>query len=287
MFGSIFYHNLTKKYITVFGNMFDTITIRRFNAAKQKLQSIQVPLSYGPSQKYIKYLLNPPEDRKISTTLPRMSFAMMQYSIDAERKVGTTQKRKHFVSGDKKSATTSFVETPYKLEFELYIYGKNQDDCTQIIEQIIPYFNPTYTNSVNVIPELGTQGNYDVQTTLNSIMLQDEYEGNNEETRFVVYTVSFTMDVFFFGPVSTTGVIKRVQTDIAIVKDEPVLDTTKGRNIRLTTTPGLTEDGEPTTDYELSIPYQEIEENDPYGFVHRHEMFFDGKKFDPKSGTDK
>ncbi len=285
MFGSIFYHNLIRKYVTNFGNMFNDITIRKFDAGNNAVQSIPVPLTYASKQKYIQILNKRPDGenntRQIAVALPRLSFNITSMSFDPTRKISPTQKRWGPGTNRRKGM---FVETPYKIDFELTAYTKGYDDACQIFEQIVPYFKPDYTNQLILIPELDDQGKFDIRTEMTGNSIQDEYEGAFEETRYVVWTYNFTMDVFFFGPTSDQGVIKRVQTDFIPYSGDDY--TQFGRQSRIVITPGLTADGEATTDPNETIPYQQIEAEDPYGFITQQTDYDDGLKYNPRTGKD-
>ena len=291
MLGSVFYHNLIRKYVITYGNLFNDIIIRRFDKDNNVIQNIPVPIQYGPKQKYIYAMQKPLDERQVSVTLPRISFNITGINYDSERQINKINRRRNCNENENGSINSSFVEVPYKMDFELSIYVKNYDDGAQIVEQIMPYFTPSYTNQVKLIPELGEDGYYDIKFELTSgPNIEDNYEGSSEETRFIIFTFNFTADIFFFGPVEQKGVIKRVQTDFVIVNGNEEITNNdyeeNGRNVRINTTPGLTEDGEPTSNPALTIPYMEIEETDPYGFIKEKDFFVDGKRFNPVTGRD-
>ena len=289
---TFFYHGLIRKYVVAFGNMFNTITIQR-NENGLPAQSIPVPIIYSDRQKYIKYIENRPNTSPIAVSLPRLSFVMTNITYDTERKLNTTTKLRNVLqvgTGDKKTAI-SFQATPYQIDFELTAYVKNYDDGAQIVEQIVPYFNPDYTNELILIPELGSQGKYDVRTVLTSVSIQDDTDGSFDDMRTIQWTFNFTMDAFFFGPIHENGLIKRVQVDVVNVPTSGAIEdvdyTSYGRVARIVETPGLTIDGLPTTIYSESKPYLDIHSDDPYGFVNQIFEYDDGKIYDPVTGGDK
>lgn len=206
-----FYHRLTRKYVILFGNMFNNITIKRV-ANGSEIERFRVPITYGPKEKYyVRLRADPDLDRPIQALLPRMSFELVGFDYDATRKQNSLLR-----SGVKKNnsttASSQYMSVPYNLTFELVIYTRNIDDGTHIVEQIMPYFNPDYTVTVNTIPELGFLK--DVPITLNSVQNLIEHEGNFDTVRYVSWTLSFTMKANYYGPVSNTSIIRTVYTNL-------------------------------------------------------------------------
>lgn len=206
-----FYHRLTRKYVILFGNMFNNITIKRV-ANGSEVERFRVPITYGPKEKYyVRLRADPDLDRPIQALLPRMSFELVGFDYDATRKQNSLLR-----SGVKKNnsttASSQYMSVPYNLTFELVIYTRNIDDGTHIVEQIMPYFNPDYTVTVNTIPELGFLK--DVPITLNSVQNLIEHEGNFDTVRYVSWTLSFTMKANYYGPVSNTSIIRTVYANL-------------------------------------------------------------------------
>ena len=287
MFGNFFNNNSIRKSVTVFGNMFNDIKIVRYDANKKVIQTIPVPITYARKSKMVSLHERDHITTKVQSQLPVISFMMTSITYGSDRKTSSINKNK--VKIDPQIMNVQFAEIPYNLDFELYIMAKSYDDAAQIVEQIIPYFQPSFTPTVKMVPELDLS--YDLKTTLTGLAIQDDFEGSTEEQGFVLWTLNFTMNSYFFGPTQKQGVIKRAIVDLVSVPGSGEVtgeDVEKfGRSSRITTTPGLTADGQPTTLKENSIPYTEIEIDDPYGFVTELEVFDDGKKYDPYSGTDK
>jgi hypothetical protein len=212
MFGDHFYHAILRKSVAVFGTLFNDIrVVRKDNAGIIKDQQ-RVPLSYGPKQKFLSRLDQQADlsDPKIAIKLPRMSFEITNMSYDTTTKTSSL----NTITTTSSATTRSTVGqmTPYMVDMQLNIIAKNQDDALQIFEQIVPYFQPTYTLSVKFIDEL--EKSFDVPITLNSISIQDDYEGEFTSRRSLIYTLDFSMKVKFFGPAAEQGIVTTVSTDI-------------------------------------------------------------------------
>ena len=210
MFGNFFYNEILRKTVVSFGTLFNNFDIKRFNNAGAVVESIPVPLSYGPTQKFIARIQQQPNLRGKETqiTLPRMSFEMQGLNYDPTRKlaplkVAVTKK-------DNDSMYKQYMPVPYNCNFELSIYVLNQDDGLQIIEQILPFFQPQFTITLKLIAE--TDEKRDVPVVLNNINYQDEYEGNFEKRQVIIWRLSFTAKTYLIGPVADTGVIKKTIT---------------------------------------------------------------------------
>ena len=212
MFGDHFYHAILRKSVAVFGTVFNDIKIvRRDNNGIVKDQQ-RVPLSYGPKQKFLARLDQQAnlDDPKIAIKLPRMSFEITNMSYDTTTKVSAL----NTITTTTTPTTRSTVGqmTPYVVDMQLNIIAKNQDDALQIFEQIVPYFQPTYTLSVKFID--GLDKSFDVPITLTSINVQDDYEGDMTSRRSLIYTLDFSMKVRFFGPTAEQGIITTVSADV-------------------------------------------------------------------------
>lgn len=207
-----FYHKLTRKYVVLFGNMFNDIEIRRINkSSNDEIERFRVPLVYAGKEKYIERLRADPDlDKAIQNQLPRMAFSMVGIDYVAEKQQMNTIR--HAKANTSTGVATQYIGVPYDINFELYIYARNIDDGTHIIEQILPYFTPSYTIPALLIPEIGIQK--DIIVLLNGLSNSVEFEGSNDATRFVMWTLSFTMHGYYFGPVSTPKIIRKVITNI-------------------------------------------------------------------------
>jgi len=206
-----FYWGTIRKSIVAFGNMFNNITIERKDANGNVVQIQRVPLSYSPQQKFLAKIRQQPDVDNINfqVILPRMGFEMVSLDYDPNRKISPMQQSRTINSST--SASAQYAPTPYNINVLLYIYTKNQDDGLQIIEQILPYFNPDYNLTLKAIPELDIKN--DLPILLNSIGFQDEYEGDLTTRRAIIWTLSFVMKLNFYGPVNRQGIINKVTTN--------------------------------------------------------------------------
>lgn len=269
-----FYHGTLRKYVILFGTLMNDIYINRIDGNGETVQTIKVPITYGPKDKTISKIQGDPDNKRpVAIVLPRMSFEMIGIDYDPSRKLNTVQK---YVSKDPKSNQVlyQYAPVPYNITFDFNIYVKNADDGTRIIEQILPYFTPEWTTTVNLIPELNES--VDIPLIINSVTLADNYEGSFEERRVLIWNMSFVMKGFLYGPTNKSGgkngrggLITLANTNFYIpttnTASEGVGVTAVSENI--TVTPGLTANGEPTSNSELTIDRNSINPEDDYGFI--------------------
>jgi hypothetical protein len=274
----------------MFGNMFNDIVVRRLNANNVSMQSVAVPLAYGPKEKFLVRITQDPNlDQQVAIQLPRMGFEMTTLSYAGDRRLAGTSRNVKVVD-DKNKLDFTYMPVPYDLNFNLYAYVRNADDGAQIMEQIVPYFGPEWTNQVRLIPEMNLI--QDVPTILNTVSIEDTYEGDFNNRRALIYTFDFTVKGYFYGPVRRQGIIKRAQIDFGIVTGNTTNKITiediarTGRSSRITVQPGLLANGSPTTNSAASIPYTQIEATDDYGFASNTFFFTDGRKYNPKTNSD-
>jgi hypothetical protein len=208
----VWYHGITRKAIIAFGVMFNNINIRRRNAADQITQTIRVPLSYAPKNKMLSRILAQPDPDKMEkeVLVPRLSFELIAFEYDAARKINLHNQQRAILN--ETQAKRVYGPTPYNLTVNLYAYAKNQDDGLQILEQIIPAFNPDFNVTVTYVPELGIK--HDLPIILNSISYDDQYEGAVQDHRVIIWTYTFTLKLYYYGPVETQEVIRRAIVDI-------------------------------------------------------------------------
>lgn len=216
-----FYHSTVRKAVIAFGNLFNNITIDRKNSEGEVVQSIRVPLAYAPQQAFLAKINQQPiaEEAKFQVTLPRMSFEMISISYDPNRKIAPTQQNR-IQNNSNNTMTQQYAPAPYNVGMMLYLYSKNQDDALQILEQILPYFNPDFNLSVKAIPQLNIV--HDLPILLESVSVDDQYEGDFTTRRMIVYTLSFTLKLNFYGPLQRQNFIK---TSIANTFTDPELQT--------------------------------------------------------------
>jgi len=230
MFG-YFYHEIFRKTIISFGNIFNNIEIRHTNNSDKTISVVKVPLAYGPIQKFLARIEQDPSAlRPVKMTLPRMSFEFNGLNYDASRKVTTTQS---FVSETGKKV---YMPVPYNMQFELNIITKLNDDALQIVEQILPYFQPSFNMTINLVDPINEKK--DIPVILDGVSFTDDYEGDFTKRRSLVYTLRFTAKTYLFGPIpsSSTGIIKKVTLDYMTGVD------TKKREMRYVVTPRATKD---------------------------------------------
>lgn len=297
-----FYNQTLRKYIVAFGSMFNGMIVQRIDSSGTRIQTMGVPISYSPKEKFLARLtLDPNLDRPIAVSLPNMAFEITSMTYDGSRRLTGTQLTKAHNSAVPGNILAQYSPVPWNINFSLYLFVRNADDGAQLLEQILPFFGPEWTNTINIIPEMGIYGKRDVPTVLNGVSLEDVYEGDFITRRAMVYTLDFTMKGWFFGPVATSGsrtkVIKRIQLDFGIVESDPIRigannDITDseaantGRSSRVVITPGLLANGSPTSNSAASINYQLISSNTNYGIASNTFVYFDGLRYNPVTGND-
>ena len=211
MLGTYFYHEILRKTVIGFGTLFNDINIRHRDASGTSFSNLKVPLAYGPIQKFLARIQQQPDlNREVALTLPRLSFEMTGLQYDPSRKTGVTQT---FLASQSGNVKKVYMPVPYNVTFELNIISKLNDDSLQIIEQILPYFQPSLNITINLISAIGEKK--DVPVVMESITQNDQYEGGFDSRRLIIHTLRFTAKTYLFGPVaeSTDGLIKRVDVD--------------------------------------------------------------------------
>lgn len=209
MFGTHFYHQRIRKSVAVFGTLFNNLYVLRKDSSNQVISQVKVPLSYGPKRKFLERIRENPNldtDTKVAIKLPRMSFEIISITYDAQRQL---QKTNNFTqAGSSTNLRNKFYSfVPYTIGFQLSIYAKNQDDALQIVEQILPTFNPQYSLTIKPFTDYPSVKE-DVPITLTGVDFSDDYEGTLEQRRTIIYTLSFDMRVNFYGAISETGIIR-------------------------------------------------------------------------------
>ena len=262
MYGQRFYNETTRRYVAVFGTLFNDIVISRTTNDGSVTQQMKVPIHYAPMQKLLARLEQDPNLTAPAMTLPRMSFEIVGMSYDGERKIPSLNRIKAPESTDSTRFQSLYSPAPYNLEFQLNIMTKYNEDGTKILEQILPYFKPGVTPSVKIMDELDMY--VDIPVVLNSVSNEDVYEGSFEERRALIWTLDFTLKGFYFGPVTKKKIIKFVDVNFYDSLDTSS-DIIEGINIQ----PGLTANGEPTTDINETIAYSDIEFDDDWAYIVR------------------
>jgi hypothetical protein len=265
MLGTQFYHESIRKVIVSFGTMFNNINLVRKDNSGNIIQSMKVPLAYGPREKFL-VRLNEDADltKQVAITLPRIGFEIQNLEYDAGRKLNRVQRFKKVKGANAKQLDAQYMPVPYNLSIELYVMAKQSDDALQIVEQILPYFQPDYTLTIN--DNVSMDSKRDVPIVLNSISYEDDYQGDFTTRRALIYTLSFTAKFYLYGPVTSSKVIKTVQVDQ--YTDSEV--NSPKREQRLTVTPN------PTS----------ADADDNFGFNESTSFYEDAKEYNPVTGSD-
>ena len=212
MFGTYFYNETIKRSVSIFGTLFNNIYTKKIKEDGTVLTRNLVPISYGPKQKFLARLTEDAKERDLNVTsinLPRMAFELTGFEYDATRQQNKLIRHsKSSLETDGTNRSYQYNPAPYNLNFTLSVLAKNMSDALQIVEQILPYFQPEYTVTMKMIDSMSDTR--DVPVILNSVSMEDTYEGSFEERRVIEYTLEFTMKIYFFGPVYTGSVIKNV-----------------------------------------------------------------------------
>ena len=237
MLGTHFYHEIIRKTIVGFGTLFNNIELRRSDKQGNIVQTVKVPLNYGPREKFLARIdAEPTLDGRseVQIQLPRISFEMKGITYDPSRKLSPVQICVTPKSGDTKAVYKQYSPVPYNLDFELNIISKNNDDSVQILEQILPYFQPVFNISVKLVDL--TKEVKDIPIILNSVNMQDDYEGDFLKRRALIHTLTFTAKTYLYGPVATSDVIRTVNVDIGTAINAG------SRYVRYSATPKALED---------------------------------------------
>ena len=212
MLGQQFYHETIRKVVIAFGTMFNDIHLVRKNNSGTIIQTMKVPLAYGPREKFLVRLREDADlTKQVAITLPRIGFEIKNLAYDSARKMSRVQRFKKVKGANTKQLDTQYMPVPYNLEFELYVMAKQSDDALQIVEQILPYFQPDYALTINDMADMGITR--DIPIVLGNIGYEDSYDGEFTTRRALVYTLSFTTKFYLYGPVTSAKVIKTVQVD--------------------------------------------------------------------------
>ncbi len=250
-----------------FGQLFNNIQIKRKDSSGSTIQSIRVPLAYAPKEKFLTRLDQQPDldNREFAITLPRMSFEIASIEYDASRKLNRLQKfKKVKTSAEGKVLDFNYMPVPYNISYTLNVFTATAEGGLQIIEQILPYFQPDYTVTINAIPNLDIKR--DVPIVLNSVNYEDSYNGDYTTRRAVIYTLTFTAKTYLFGPAQTQKVVKTVQSNLYSDTDR----NNKAREERIVIVPN------PTS----------ADADDDFGFTTTIESYTDGKKYNPSTDSD-
>ena len=267
MFGTHFYNEGLRKLTIAFGQLFNNIVLQNTSSTGAVTKRIRVPLAYAPKEKFLVRLeqqANLQEDRAVSITLPRLGFEITGLSYDPSRKLNKMNKTIRVKANEEgKKHNFNYTPVPYNINFSLYSFTATAENGLQIVEQILPFFQPEYTVTMNVVPEMNIVR--DIPIILNSVNYEDTYNGEFTQRRAVIYTLSFTAKTYLYGPMSNQKVIKNVQSDLGASTDSPLT-----REERIIVVPN------PTT----------ADADDDFGFTTTLSFFADGKRYNPSSDSD-
>jgi len=312
MLGSTFYHQTIRKYVAAFGTLFNDINVERKNSSGTVVEKIKVPLAYGPKQKHV---LASQETttaaRQTATRTPRMGFALTGVAYDSVRKLNTVGRN---VAANTAAGTstlmTQYNPVPYNFDFTLFILVKNAEDGTQILEQILPFFTPEFTVTINTIPEMGIKA--DTPIILNSADVSDEYEGDLDQRRTIIWTLSFLLKGYIYPDLKTSSVIKSIEVNFRLtgsddsevddfVQDFIILETTASSSAssdyilletdnyeRIMNESSSQDIGDASVKTRYTVvpsPSTATADSD-YGFSETFEFFEPSKNFDPETGED-
>ena len=235
MLGTYFYNETIRKTVIAFGTLFNNIRIKKFANDGTSISQVKVPIAYGPMQRFLARIEQQTNfDDNVAITLPRLSFELSSYTYDPTRKASPITK---FTSkGDTKTKIKKmYLPVPYDVGFRLSFATKLQDDALQIIEQILPHFQPSFQVTVNMLE--GIEEKRDIPFTLRNVSFNDEYEGDFSNRRFIQYDLDFIAKTYFYTEVPTDegGIIKKVQVDYSTAIRAP-------RSQRYTVVPAATKD---------------------------------------------
>ena len=222
MFGGHFYHSKTKKAVALFGRLFNNIYVIRQNSSGAVISQLKVPLSYAPKQKYLERIRENPsltDDTQVAIKLPRLSFEITSIAYDPTRqltKVGNFTTTSS--TGDTTKRQKFFTPVPYTINFQLNAYAKSQDDALQIIEQIIPTFNPQYALTIKPFATEYPEFKEDIQVIIQGVSFSDDFEGAMEQRRTIIYSMDFEMKLSYHGPIADTSIIRDAKAKIFDIK---------------------------------------------------------------------
>jgi len=259
--GNPFYNSMFKKYVAIFGTLFNNIYIDRTDSAGNVIQELKVPIAYGPREKFLARLQdNPTGSAQVSITLPRMAFEIDKISYASNRKLQTLNRTASVKNINGHNVYKKvFSPVPYDIGFKLQILTKTMEDGLKIVEQILPYFTPEWTVQAQLLDDFNSVT--DVPTVLDSVAIEDQYENNFLARRVLTFVLNFTMKAYFYGPISESKIIKF--TDVKMYSDLIANSGFTETTIR----PGLTANGLPTSNLALTVDVSHINENSHYGFI--------------------
>ena len=306
MFGTYFYHQTSRKMVVAVGSLFNSIEVRRTDSSDAVTEVIKIPLSYGPKDKMLVRISQDPSlNPKVALTVPRMGFELTAMTYDGVRKLNTMSRNvKKGTTGLKKQ----FQPVPYTWDFSLYVFVKNAEDGTQILEQILPFFTPEFTVTMNLVSSMNEKR--DIPLVLTSVTSEDTYEGDFATRRSIIWTLSFLMKGYLYPSVADnakvietsvvdTHIMSSVTTadPVYIVAEDStsyaqnymILDshpTDDATRIRILTETSQASAGGTVSRQTVVPKTTDAIDDEDFGFSETFEFFTNPKTYDPVSGTD-
>lgn len=216
MFGTHFYHEKVRKSVSVFGSLFNNLYVLRKNSSGAVISQVKVPLSYAPKAKFLERLAANPDldnDQQVAIKLPRMSFEITSMIYDQTRQL-TKVSNFNTIGSANTNRQKFYSPVPYNISFQLNIYAKTQDDALQVVEQILPTFNPQYTLTIKPFGTEYPDFKEDIPVVIQSVSFSDDFEGAIEQRRTIIYTLDFEMKVSFFGPIENKQIVRTAVNNI-------------------------------------------------------------------------
>jgi hypothetical protein len=263
VFNYNFYHGTIRRYIVLFGTLFNQIYITRTDDEGTSTSQIRVPITYGPKDKVLaRATMDPNLDRPFGSIVPYITFEMIRMYYDTERHLATQGREVGPNSTNKDLANWTYNPVAYNRLFEMNVIVKNAEDGVKILEQILPFFTPSWTAKVQLIDDPVIIK--DVPVTLLDHSTEDSWEGNFENRRYLAHTLRFEMKGYLFGPVERSKIIKKFEGNFGPMNPDGSLG---GLDAQVAVTPGLTANGEPTSDPNETVPYEQINWEDDFGYI--------------------
>ena len=308
MFGTYFYHQTSRKMVVAFGSLFNNIEVRRTDSSDAVTEVIKIPLSYGPKDKMLVRISQDPSlNPNVALTVPRMGFELTALTYDGVRKLNTMGRN---VAAGTTGLKKQFNPVPYNWDFSLYVYVKNAEDGTQILEQILPFFTPEFTVTMNLVSSMTEKR--DIPLVLNAVSSEDTYEGDYASRRSIIWTLSFVMKGFLYPSISdnakviTSSVVDTHLMSAATAADPIYIvaedSTPYARNYMIlnkheiddaTRIRILSEASEDASSAGQTVSRTTVEPtstgaltDDDFGFSETFEFFPHGETHDPVAGTD-
>ena len=216
MFGGHFYHEKTRKSVAIFGKLFNNLyVIRKNQTTGGSTSQVKVPLAYAPKAKYLDRIRENPslqDNTKVAIKLPRMSFEITSLTYDGSRQVSKVNNFTRYGT-NVNNRNKFFTAVPYNINFQLNIYTKTQDDALQLVEQILPTFNPQYSITLKPFADFPDILE-DIPISITGVSFQDDFEGELGARRTIIYTMDFEMKINYYGGIGTGKIVRDVRTKV-------------------------------------------------------------------------